>query len=133
MIDRKANTLRGFDSTGALLFQFRASVGSAQTPSPNGKLRVLKVTRNPWYAYNPRVLSGKASTKGATADLPPGPNSPVGTVWIALSKDHVGIHGTPTPETIGFTSSHGCVRLTNWDVQRLAAVTATGVAVRFVK
>ena len=132
VIDKKANTLRGFDSTGALLFQFRASVGSAQTPSPNGKLRVLKVTRNPWYAYNPRVLSGKASTKGATADLPPGPNSPVGTVWIQLSKAHIGIHGTPEPARVGRGQSHGCVRLTNWDASYLAGLLAKGTEVEFL-
>jgi lipoprotein-anchoring transpeptidase ErfK/SrfK len=132
VIDKKGNTLRGFDSTGALLFQFRASVGSAQTPSPHGTLRVLKVTRNPWYAYNPRVLSGKASTKGATADLPPGPNSPVGTVWIQLSKAHIGIHGTPEPSTVGRGQSHGCVRLTNWDASFLAGLLAKGTEVEFL-
>jgi lipoprotein-anchoring transpeptidase ErfK/SrfK len=132
VIDKKANALRGFDSTGALLFQFRASVGSAQTPSPHGKLRVLKVTRNPWYAYNPRVLSGKASTKGATADLPPGPNSPVGTVWIQLSKAHIGIHGTPEPSRVGRGQSHGCVRLTNWDASYLAGSVRAGTEVEFL-
>jgi lipoprotein-anchoring transpeptidase ErfK/SrfK len=132
VIDKRGNTLRGYDSTGTLLFQFRASVGSAETPSPHGKLRVLSVTRNPWYAYDPRVLSGKASTKGQTADLPPGPNSPVGTVWIQLSKAHVGIHGTPEPSRVGRGQSHGCVRLTNWDASYLAGVLATGTEVEFL-
>jgi lipoprotein-anchoring transpeptidase ErfK/SrfK len=132
VIDKKGNALRGFDSAGALLFQFRASVGSSETPSPHGKLRVLKVTRNPWYAYNPRVLSGKSTTRGATADLPPGPNSPVGTVWIQLSKAHIGIHGTPEPSRVGRGQSHGCVRLTNWDASYLAGALRAGTEVEFL-
>jgi lipoprotein-anchoring transpeptidase ErfK/SrfK len=132
VVDKKGGTLRGYADDGALLFAFRASVGSAQTPSPTGRLRVLSVTRNPWYAYDPRVLSGNPRAKGATADLPPGPNSPVGLVWIQLSKAHIGIHGTPEPARVGAAQSHGCVRLTNWDALYLATAVAKGTAVEFL-
>ena len=132
VIDKRGNSLRGYDAGGTLLFQFRASVGSAETPSPHGRLRVTSVTRNPWYAYDPRVLSGRSSTKGATADLPPGPNSPVGAVWIQLSKAHIGIHGTPEPARVGRGQSHGCVRLTNWDAIYLASSLAKGTTVEFL-
>ncbi|MDF1506374.1 L,D-transpeptidase [Roseisolibacter sp. H3M3-2] len=131
VVDKQGGTLRGYADDGALLFSLRASVGSAQTPSPTGRLKVLSVTRNPWYQYNPRVLSGKSTTKGAIADLPPGPNSPVGVVWIQLSKAHVGIHGTPEPARVGSAQSHGCVRLTNWDALFLASALTKGTAVEF--
>jgi lipoprotein-anchoring transpeptidase ErfK/SrfK len=131
VVDKSGGAVRGYDSTGALLFSLRASVGSEATPSPTGLLRVRSVTRNPWYQYNPRVLSGRASTPGKIADLPPGPNSPVGTVWIQLSKAHIGIHGTPQPEKVGRGQSHGCVRLTNWDAQFLAGLVTPGLEVEF--
>jgi lipoprotein-anchoring transpeptidase ErfK/SrfK len=132
VIDKQGGTLRGYGEDGAMLFSLRASVGSAQTPSPSGLLRVLSITRNPWYQYNPRVLAGDASVKGRTADLPPGPNSPVGLVWIQLSKAHIGIHGTPEPARVGSGQSHGCVRLTNWDALFLASALAPGVEVEFL-
>jgi lipoprotein-anchoring transpeptidase ErfK/SrfK len=130
IVDKATGTLRGLDALGAPLFVFPASVGSASTPSPVGRLRVLSVTRDPWYHHNAGVLArGQAS--GRTIHIPPGPNSPVGTVWIQLSKAHVGIHGTPEPEHIGSTQSHGCVRLTNWDAAYLAGVVGPGTEVEF--
>jgi len=132
VVDKRGGTLRGYDGEGALLFSLRASVGSAETPSPTGLLKVRSITRYPWYQYNPRVLAGDASVKGRTADLPPGPNSPVGVVWIQLSKAHIGIHGTPEPARVGSGQSHGCVRLTNWDALFLASALAPGVEVEFL-
>jgi lipoprotein-anchoring transpeptidase ErfK/SrfK len=132
VVDKRGGTLRGYDEAGALLFSLRASVGSAQTPSPTGRLKVRSITRNPWYQYNPRVLAGDPKVKGRIADLPPGPNSPVGVVWIQLSRAHIGIHGTPEPARVGSAQSHGCVRLTNWDALYLAGALAPGVEVEFL-
>ncbi|GLC25192.1 L,D-transpeptidase family protein [Roseisolibacter agri] len=132
VVDKRLGMLHGYDADGGLLFALRASVGSTQTPSPTGLLKVRSITRYPWYQYNPRVLAGDASVKGRTADLPPGPNSPVGVVWIQLSKAHIGIHGTPEPARVGSGQSHGCVRLTNWDALFLASALAPGVEVEFL-
>jgi lipoprotein-anchoring transpeptidase ErfK/SrfK len=132
VVDKRGGTLRGYDDGGALLFSLRASVGSAQTPSPTGLLTVRSITRNPWYQYNPRVLAGDPTVRGKIADLPPGPNSPVGVVWIQLSRAHIGIHGTPEPSRVGLGQSHGCVRLTNWDALFLASALAPGVEVEFL-
>jgi lipoprotein-anchoring transpeptidase ErfK/SrfK len=89
------------------------------------------VARNPTFNYNPELF-WDADPRHAKAKLPPGPNGPVGVVWIDLNKPHYGIHGTPEPGTVGHTSSHGCVRLTNWDVLRLAAMVGKGTKVEFV-
>jgi lipoprotein-anchoring transpeptidase ErfK/SrfK len=86
----------------------------------------------PIFRYDPTLYSDVPDDK-PKATLPSGPNSPVGIVWIALSKEHVGIHGTPRPDTIGLTSSHGCVRLTNWDATQLARSVRDGVPVEFVE
>ena len=100
-------------------------------PSPDGNWEVTAVARNPTFRYDPTLFSDVPDSK-PKARLPPGPNSPVGTVWIALSKEHVGIHGTPSPETIGLASSHGCVRLTNWDAEKLADAVSPHIPVEFV-
>jgi lipoprotein-anchoring transpeptidase ErfK/SrfK len=81
---------------------------------------------NPTFHYNPDLFwDAEASDK--KVNLPPGPNSPVGVVWIDLSKPHYGIHGTPEPSAIGKTTSHGCIRLTNWDARELAAMVTPGM------
>ncbi len=85
---------------------------------------------NPPYSYDPEVL-GQENSDGQTYTLPPGPNGPVGIVWIDLSKEHYGIHGTPEPETIGRAQSSGCVRLTNWDAARLSQMVDTETQVIF--
>jgi lipoprotein-anchoring transpeptidase ErfK/SrfK len=86
----------------------------------------------PTFHYNPDLF-WDADPSHAEATLPPGPNSPVGVVWIDLSKEHYGIHGTPEPERIGHTLSHGCVRLTNWDAAEVAARVRPGTRVLFVE
>ncbi len=117
---------------GSIVFHFPTTVGSEYDPSPSGKYRVSSVLPQPVFHYNPSLYSDVPDSR-PTATLPPGPNSPVGVVWIATSKEHVGIHGTPLPHTIGLASSHGCVRLTNWDAARLAAAVKPGVLIEFVK
>ena len=86
---------------------------------------------NPPFDYDPKVLQGDEDAEGEEFTLPPGPNGPVGVVWIDLSKEHYGIHGTPDPETIGRAQSHGCVRLTNWDAARLAGMVSQSTEVIF--
>ena len=128
VVDKKSGGLTGFDSTGTPVVWFATSTGGPDNPSPSGVLTVRKVSLDPWYHYNPRVL--KTGT-GPTANLPPGPNSPVGTVWIQLSRAHIGIHGTPEPTKIGSAGSNGCVRLTNWDARFLAGLVRPGIEVEF--
>lgn len=120
-----------FGANDAVLASYPATIGSDNTPSPSGSYTVERVARNPNYTYDPEknFQQGKNDEK---LTLPPGPNGPVGTVWIALSKPTFGIHGTPEPAKISKTSSHGCVRLTNWDAEELATLVKPGVSVRFV-
>jgi lipoprotein-anchoring transpeptidase ErfK/SrfK len=90
------------------------------------------VTRNPVFRYNPDLF-WDADPAHSKATIPAGPNGPVGVVWIDLSKEHYGIHGSPEPGRIGYSQSHGCVRLTNWDATRLADLVKKGTPVHFVE
>jgi lipoprotein-anchoring transpeptidase ErfK/SrfK len=83
------------------------------------------VKRNPIFHYNPKLF-WDAEGRDSKVDIAAGPNNPVGVVWIALSKEHYGIHGTPEPSRIGYTQSHGCIRLTNWDATKLADMVKPG-------
>ena len=130
-ISKTGNYVQALAADGSIVLHFPSTLGSLYDPSPDGSYDVTAIARDPTFRYDPTLFSDVPDTK-PRAELPPGPNSPVGTVWIALSKEHVGIHGTPTPETIGWASSHGCVRLTNWDAQRLADATSEGIPVEFV-
>ena len=98
---------------------YPATIGSSDTPSPTGTHEVARIAFNPEYTYNPNV-NFKQGDNSQILTIPPGPNGPVGSIWIALSKPTYGIHGTPDPSKIGKTESHGCVRLTNWDAAELA-------------
>ena len=104
---------------------------TADTPSPSGIVTVERVALNPGYTYNPKI-NFQQGANDKILNIPPGPNGPVGTVWMALSKPTYGIHGTPDPSKIGRTQSHGCVRLTNWDATELAKMVKPGVTVEFV-
>jgi len=131
-IDKARQTVKLFDKSNALIGFYPASVGSEEKPSPSGTLKVTEIDQNPTYRYNPAY-----HFKGVHARKPfkimPGPNNPVGTVWINLSADGYGIHGTPSPQNISKGQSHGCVRLTNWDAQRVAASVSKGTPVVFVE
>ncbi|PTM39581.1 L,D-transpeptidase [Bosea sp. 124] len=120
-----------FGADDRLLASYPATIGSEDTPSPSGEYAIERIARNPNYTYDPEknFQQGKNTE---TLTLPPGPNGPVGTVWIALSKPTFGIHGTPEPAKVSKTSSHGCIRLTNWDAEELADLVKPGVAVRFL-
>lgn len=129
-VDKTARTLAAFDGEGKLVAFYPASVGSEEKPAPSGSTEVRAVAENPTYTYNPEFgfKSVKAEKKFTIAA---GPNNPVGAVWIDLAIESYGIHGTPEPERVGKSYSHGCVRLTNWGVKELAAMVAKGTMVEF--
>ena len=119
VVDKSEGVLRAFNAGGKLIAQFPATMGSSHDPLPIGTWKIQGVSRNPDFHYNPKLFWDVKNSKEAVM-LKPGPNGPVGVVWIDLSKPHYGIHGTSEPQTIGRAESHGCVRLTNWDAARLA-------------
>jgi lipoprotein-anchoring transpeptidase ErfK/SrfK len=130
-VDKKAKAVRAFAADGTLVAFYPASIGSQEKPAPSGTFRIRGVAEHPTYHYDP-----KFHFKGVKAQQPftirPGPNNPVGAVWIDLSKPSYGIHGTPDPTKIGKTQSHGCIRLTNWDALDLAHRVHKGVQVAFL-
>lgn len=130
VVDKTEGSVRAFAGDGRLLAYYPATIGSGDNPTPSGTVRVNGVARNPDYVYDPAKLS--YGPGGRRLVVPAGANNPVGVVWIDLNKPSYGIHGTPDPEKIGKTASHGCVRLTNWDAWQLAAAVRPGVEVRFV-
>ena len=126
-IDTKTNMLGVFD-TNKLIAAYPVTIGSAQTASPIGEWKVRGVAKLPRFRYDKRMLK-HGERSGNFHMLPAGPNNPVGVIWIALNKKGIGLHGTDTPETIGRAASHGCVRLANWDIARLAQKVKAGVPV----
>lgn len=130
VVSKSKGTLKVYDKADKLIGMFTATMGSRRDPLPLGQWKVLGVARNPPFTYNPKLFWDVPDTH-EKQQLPPGPNGPVGVAWIDLNKEHYGIHGTPHPETIGRAESHGCVRLTNWDVARLAQMVAPGTQVLF--
>jgi lipoprotein-anchoring transpeptidase ErfK/SrfK len=124
----KTMTLTVQSPTGEVVFQAPVTVGSVNDPMPTGEWTVNSLSVNPPFNYNP-ALFWDADPSHAKARIAPGPNNPVGVLWIDLSKEHYGIHGTPEPSRVGHTESHGCIRLTNWDVMRLSTFMAPGTKV----
>jgi len=131
-VSKSAGVLRVFDKADHLVAQFPATMGSSHDPLPIGNWTIKGRSFLPSFNYNPELF-WDVSDKKPKLTLPPGPNGPVGVVWIDLSKEHYGIHGTPDPETIGTAKSHGCVRLTNWDAARLAQMVTPGTKAEFRK
>ena len=132
VVSKAGGTLRAFDKGEKLIAEFTVTSGSSHDPLPLGDWTITGVAKNTPFAYDPELFWDVADSE-AKQQLPPGPNGPVGVVWIDLSKEHYGIHGTPEPQTIGRSQSHGCVRLTNWDAARLAQMVSTSTKVEFVK
>ncbi len=130
IVDKAASDVRAYNERGNLVAFYPATIGSAEKPAPTGNFKVRRVAWNPDYHYNP-----KFAWKGVKANheltIKPGPNNPVGLVWIDLSAPSYGIHGTPEPKKIGKTESHGCIRLTNWDALDLAGMVRRGTLVKF--
>lgn len=121
-----------FDSAGRFMFYFPSTLGSQHDPLPLGNYEVTGVNYNPTFMYQPKLFWDDDPSK-PSAMLPPGPNSPVGNVWIGTSRKSVGIHGTPNPENISKNTSHGCIRLTNWDAMQLAKRVGPGTKIQFVE
>lgn len=129
--DKTAEQVRAYDELGNLVAAYPSTIGSAATPSPSGIVTIERIAINPNYTYNPKINFTQGENKSVLT-IPPGPNGPVGSVWMALSKPTYGIHGTPAPARIGKTNSHGCIRLTNWDAKELAGMVSKGVSVEFL-
>ncbi len=126
VVDKSDSTVSLLDADGKTFAQFPASTGSEHDPLPVGEWKIQGVARDPVFHYNP-ALFWDGDESHSKAKIPAGPNNPVGRVWVDLSKEHYGIHGTPEPSRIGKTQSHGCIRLTNWTALQLAKAVSPGM------
>jgi lipoprotein-anchoring transpeptidase ErfK/SrfK len=129
-VSRDESALRVTRADGTLLFFAPVTTGSEHDPLPMGDWMVTVVNWKPTFHYNPDLFWDAKSTDTKAA-IKPGPNNPVGIVWIDLDLEHYGIHGSPEPSRIAKTESHGCVRLTNWDAAKLASLVTKGTRVQF--
>ncbi|HEV7255774.1 MAG TPA: L,D-transpeptidase [Mesorhizobium sp.] len=125
VVDRSRGELFAYEAEDRLVAAYPATIGSEENPSPKGTHKVKAIAPEPTYTYNPDK-NFQQGDNDETLVLPPGPNGPVGIMWIDLTEPTYGIHGTPEPAVIDKTASHGCVRLTNWDAQELAELVAPG-------
>lgn len=128
IVTDRTKTLEVHNANGEVIFHAPVTVGTENDPLPIGEWKINGVARNPPFNYNPKLF-WDADPSHAKAKVPAGPNNPVGVVWIDLSKEHYGIHGTPEPSRIGYSQSHGCIRLTNWDAMRVAELVSPGTKV----
>lgn len=122
--------VHALDPAGSILYHFPSTLGSDYAPSPSGELSLQSITFDPTWHYQPDLLTGVDPSR-EDAVLPAGPNNAVGVVWMQLSREHYGVHGTSAPETIGYATSHGCVRLTNWDAALLGQRVPESTPVEF--
>jgi lipoprotein-anchoring transpeptidase ErfK/SrfK len=129
-VSKEESALRATRADGTLVFYAPVSSGSVHDPLPPGDFKVVGVGWRPTFNYNPDLF-WDAKPADEKAKIPAGPNNPVGVVWISLSLEHYGLHGTPEPGNVGHTESHGCVRLTNWDAARVASLVKPGTPVVF--
>ena len=128
-VDKAQDSVRAYAEDGTLLARYPATVGSSTFPSPSGSMEVRAVAPEATYHFDPE---GRAWGPDEQLTIAAGPNNPVGGIWIDLTRDGYGIHGSPDPQLIGKTASHGCVRLTNWDARELAEAVSPGTSVEFV-
>jgi lipoprotein-anchoring transpeptidase ErfK/SrfK len=129
-ISRDESAVRATRGDGTLVFFAPVSSGSEHDPLTPGDWKVRTVAWRPVFHYNPDLF-WDADPKSHAAPIKAGPNNPVGVVWIDISREHYGLHGTPEPSRIGLSESHGCIRLTNWDAARLASLVKPGTPVIF--
>ena len=129
VVSKSDRSVSALDADGKTIAYYPASIGSSHDPLPVGRWKIRGVSRNPPFHYNPGLFWDAKSDDQRTR-LAPGPNNPVGVAWIDLSKPHYGIHGTPEPSRVGKTESHGCIRLTNWDVWELQQIVTPGTPAR---
>ncbi len=130
VVDKSDRVLRAYDASDKVIAQFPVTTGSEHDPLPIGRWKINGPSYNPPFHFNPRLF-WDAGKSDKAAMLKPGPNGPVGVVWLDLSKEHYGIHGTPEPKNIGKTASHGCIRMTNWDAARLSLMVKPGTPAIF--
>lgn len=130
-IDLSDRVLEVYDKAGRLMAFFPCSIAKKVEKRPRGELRITGIAENPNYRFNPEIFteSPEARSIGRPLMIPPGPNNPVGSAWISLDLPAYGIHGTPVPELVGRTESHGCFRLANWNAEYLIQVVETGTLV----
>jgi lipoprotein-anchoring transpeptidase ErfK/SrfK len=131
-VHKSSSDLVVTDGAGKVLMYAPVTTGSEHDPLPIGNWKVTGVQHDPKFHYNP-ALFWDAEPGHSKATIPPGPNNPVGVVWVDITRPHYGLHGTPEPATVGKTTSHGCVRLTNWDAQKLATLVRPGTVVVFAE
>lgn len=120
--------LQAVDREGRVLAQFPVSLGGPRDPLTAGKWKIANEVKDPVFYYNPALI-WDAKPHHEKVQIAPGPNSPIGVIWLGLTKPHDGIHGMPDPSKVGRQETHGCLHLTNWDVQRLSAMVSPGTAV----
>jgi len=130
-VDKTSQTVKAFANSELVAF-FPATVGSDEKPTPGGVHKVISIDANPHYRYNPDYKFKEVKSRRAFT-IKPGPNNPVGTYWIGLSAEGYGIHGTANPSKVSKAESHGCVRLTNWDIDKLAKLLKKGTEVAFIE
>jgi lipoprotein-anchoring transpeptidase ErfK/SrfK len=130
-VDKAKRQLRAYGDDGALIAVYPATVGSTERPAPSGEWAVRTLAPNPTYTFDPKRLTFGDKGQGKLT-IAAGPNNPVGSTWIDLTKDTYGIHGAPDPRLVGKVASHGCVRLTNWDAAQLGAAVRKGTKVKFM-
>jgi lipoprotein-anchoring transpeptidase ErfK/SrfK len=131
-VDKARKLVKVLGRDGELLAVYPATIGSTEKPAPSGTLKVTAIARNPHYRYNPEYRFKDVKSR-VPFTIKPGPNNPVGAVWINLNAKGYGIHGTPEPGKVSKTASHGCIRLTNWDALDLAAMIEKGIQVAFLE
>lgn len=132
VVSKSNRAVTAFNADGSIIAQYPATMGSEHDPLPTGMWQIKTVRHNPWFYYDPKLF-WNANPKDARAKIPPGPNNPVGVVWMGLTKPHYGIHGTPSPNKIGHAQSHGCIRLTNWDAVELSTMVHKGTTVNLTE
>jgi lipoprotein-anchoring transpeptidase ErfK/SrfK len=125
---KSARVLQALDKDGRVIAQFPISVGSPRDELPVGKLKIVTEVRDPVFEFDPGKLNDN-NPKHAKAKIAAGPNSPIGVLWMGLSKPHYGIHGTPQPSLVGRIETNGCIHLTNWDALKLSALASAGIPV----
>jgi lipoprotein-anchoring transpeptidase ErfK/SrfK len=129
VVSKARRSVTAYGPGNVVLAHYPATIGSEHDPLPIGDWKVTVVQHNPAFYYNP-ALFWDATPDQSKARIAPGPNNPVGVVWIGLSKEHYGIHGAPDPGAIGHAESHGCIRLTNWDASELSHMVRKGTPVQ---
>jgi lipoprotein-anchoring transpeptidase ErfK/SrfK len=128
-IDKSEHVLYVLDMKHRPVAAFPISIGNEKNdPLPLGTMAIKNEIKNPTYTYNPALLKD-APKDDQKVDIAAGPNNPVGSMWLGLSKPHWGIHGTPSPANVGHSETNGCIHLTNWDAERLATLVKVGFKV----